>query len=1129
MSRRALSYLSIAERCAAQGEKGRAIITVVNALRYHPECMDDEPSPIEFLARNFVPGFEEELSRLQARYPAFGERLARALYACGKEDVVRHLQVSFKNYCVDQMKMTHASYGSSSKPMRQFEAEVPASPVYVQPSPADAQEALKQLNTARRYTASEPTPRSSQNFRRVARDEAASSGYVAVTRNSQFVNPIDPLTHADQSLMMALQSGVPEVPRGLEPPAVTSMEFDGMRIPLDEVPSSECNARLATMPSISELSDLREMPQLNLAVTPKSAPAPHVPTREPENLAFESSKADDLLVDTDYLSQVALSSISRHRHDSENEMPAAASPAVAAVRRFDRLKALDAEERKTNTSFIDDGTQRVIYDFDNIVTDSLGSAGYKSPTELTPYRTFEEERAEFLAANPSRPRFSFSSSTMDPFERVAEMTRSLDTDTPSVTPADPEPKRFSISAAQLAVCVAICVISVFVFITWKSSEPELARQALRGLGDTFIQASEAGEADPAGVTAERADLTVKPFADAFRSFFDVWHALYFKSSEDYTFDESMPVETAAQTAAKILWLTSHDKAREARILFEDTSRSTWRGAEYFKRFSEALLAEAEHELPTAARRYAYLQNSPLAGFALTRLALLAFQSEHPEVISTYEKIAFSTSEPLVSQCTRSLLSHGNIGGTPGWAFDALTPAAQDMCGIAAALRSAKLGIPLSEAWRSYLANLQTTPELDVYRIEALVEGALLAGNIREAAAWFKQFNVSSEHPIRIRLQHAILQHAFDSDDLSALNALSNNIPADISPFEAARLIDTDDLSSSTTWASYFTRFAAKRPSANLANDKAYLAALDNAWNEAVAGDYVRSLAALRSIRGRYPDAWEPLMLQSELLYRTGSAKDAAGNYEVRALHGEGGGVSIVMSNLYLVRAGLPVNPMAYALLWMPFSDPELESARCEILHAMHAYNADRCSSELASRKVKRITKTAWFAKNASRAPQSDLNRNGTGALSVPGYHLRLARVKLASGAVRDSVHSFTDAILYDPTTQNEETIYELEQVFVSRKRRYDGHHAFESLIPKLESRGVSRQVLAAAHLAAAEMYQPSTGNSLAKQHLLKSIELIGDNERALLGMIRYYDGKDKQEQLLKWQRRLRDFENPAVD
>jgi len=1129
MSRRALSYLSIAERCAAQGEKGRAIITVVNALRYHPECMDDEPSPIDFLAQNFVRGFEEELSRLQALYPAFGERLARALYACGKEDVVRHLQMSFKNYCVEQMKMTHASYGSSSKPMRQFDAEVSASPVYVQPTPAAAQEVMQQLNTAQRYTASEPSPRPSQNFRRVARDEASSAGFIGVTRNSQFVQPIDPLTHADQSLMMALESGVPEVPRNLEPPAVTSMEFDGMRIPLDEVPSSECHARLATMPSISELSSLREMPELNLAVTPKTVSAPQLIERAPvvEPIAVNSVKADDLLVDTDYLSQVALSSISRHRHDSENEMPAAVP--ASAGHRFDRLKALDAEERKTASNFIDDGTPRVIYDFDNIVTDSLGSAGYKSPTELTPYRTFEEERAEFLAANPSRPRFSFSSSTMDPFERVAEVTRSLDTDTPSVTPADPEPKRFSISATQLAVCVAICVISVFVFITWKSSEPELAKQAMRGLGDTFIQAAEAGEADPAAVTAERADVTVKPFADSFRSFFDVWHALYFKGSENYAFDETMPIETAAQTAAKILWLTSQDKTREARLLFEDTSRGTWRGAEYFKRFSEALLAEAEHDLPTAARRYDYLQNSPLAGFALTRLALLALNSEHPEVVSSYEKVAFSVNEPLVSQCTRSLLSHGNVGGTPGWAFDALTPSAQDMCGISAALRSAKLGIPLSEEWRSYLMDLQVAPELDVYRIEALIEGAMLAGNIREAAEWFKQFNVSQEHPIRIRLLHEIMQNAFDTDNLDALNVLSSSIPADISPFEAARLIDTDKLNGSSAWATYFTRFSAKRPSAGAESENAYLAAMDNAWNEAISGDYVRSLAALRSIRGRYPDAWEPLMLQSELLYRTGAAKDAAGNYEVRALHGEGGFVSMVMSNLYLVRAGEPVNTMAYGLLWMPFRDPELESARCEILHAMNAFNADSCSKELASRKVKRVTKSVWFAKNASRALQSDLNRNSSGALSVPGFHLRLARVKLASGAVRDSVRSFTDALLYDPTTQNEETVYELEQVFVSRKRRYDGHHAFESLIPKLESRGVSRQMLSAAHLAAAEMYQPSTGNSLAKQHLLKSIELVGDNERALQGMIRYYDGKDKQEQLLKWQRRLREFENPTLD
>ena len=1118
--RRALSFLSIAQRCAAQGEKGRAIVTVVNALRYHPECMDDEPSPVDFLAENYVPGFEEELNRLRTIYPAFGERLTRALYARGREDVIGKLQRSFEAYCVEQMKMAHASYGSRAKPMRQHEAPAQNAPFVMQPPAATQREVLERLDGVGRFTASAPAPRSSQNFRRIARTVASSDEFVAVTRQSQFAQPIDPLTQADQSLLMALQTGVPELPRNLESHPATSMEFDGMRIPLDD--AVECSSRLATASSVNELSALLEMPELDLAVTPKTPSVHEMPsvsvTIDPQPQETGNA-SDDLLIDTDYLSQVALSSISRHKRASNTETP---SPA----HRFDRLRALAAENRK-NETFVEDGTQRVIYDFDNCVSNTMGTGGYKPPTELTPYRTFEEERAEFLAANPSRPRFSFTSTTLDPFERVAEVARSLDTDTPSVTPAEPEPRRFTISATQLAICVAICVIGVFSFITWKSSEPELAREAMRGMGDTFISAAEAGEAHPALVTAEQAEVTVKPFADAFRVFFDVWQSLYFTSAQDYIFDETMPADTAANAAAKILWLTSHDRAKEARVVFDETTQSIWRGAEYFKRFSEALLDESDRDFTTAARRYARLQNSPIASFALTRLALLAFHSDHPEVRSTFEKIAYSPTEPLIAQCARALISHGAIGLQPGWRFDALTPSMQAACGIASALRSTKLGILLSPEWLNYLKTLVVSPELDTYRIEALVEGSLFSGNVNDAASWFKQYALSPDHPDAVRIQRAIMQRAFDIDALQALHVLNENIPQDIAPLEVARLMDTADLEAATSWGSYVTRFSSKRPTATLDNANAYTLSMNNAWSYAIAGDYARSLSTLRALRSRLPDAWEPLMLQAELLYRTGQAKDAAANYEVRLLNGEGGIVSVVMSNLYRVRGGLTVNAMAYALYWYELTDPDLESARCEILHAMKAPMADTCSDHLSKRKLKRSTKQVWFDRNGARASQNDLNRAGSGALSVPGFHLRLARIKLASGAVRDSVKSFMDAILFDPLTATPDTVYELENVFVSKKRRYEGYHAFEQLISRLESRNASPEVLAAAHHAAATMYQPSTGNSQAKQHLLKSIALIGDNDRALHGMIQYYEGKDKPEQLYKWQRRLKEFENPS--
>ena len=48
---------------------------------------------------------------------------------------------------------------------------------------------------------------------------------------------------------------------------------------------------------------------------------------------------------------------------------------------------------------------------------------------------------------------------------------------------------------------------------------------------------------------------------------------------------------------------------------------------------------------------------------------------------------------------------------------------------------------------------------------------------------------------------------------------------------------------------------------------------------------------------------------------------------------------------------------------------------------------------------------------------------------------------------------------------------------------------------------------------------------LAKQHYLKSIDLIRDNERAIRGILLYYQSKDKPEQIAKWKARLRALED----
>ena len=62
-----MSFMPIAQRLADRGANGQAIVTVMNALRYNPQFLESSPSPVEFIAKYYVPGFEEELNRLQTR------------------------------------------------------------------------------------------------------------------------------------------------------------------------------------------------------------------------------------------------------------------------------------------------------------------------------------------------------------------------------------------------------------------------------------------------------------------------------------------------------------------------------------------------------------------------------------------------------------------------------------------------------------------------------------------------------------------------------------------------------------------------------------------------------------------------------------------------------------------------------------------------------------------------------------------------------------------------------------------------------------------------------------------------------------------------------------------------------
>lgn len=1113
--------MPIAQKLADRGEKGRAIVTVLNALRYNPQFFDATPSPIDFIAQHYVPGFEEELSRLQTIYPQFGELLSAAFYRIGKPETALYLHRHFEAYCVNQMKMAHATYGDHNKrdnmPRSGFSADLAYSA-----SPCTQREARDMLGNVHRLTHAAQPPRSSATFRRIAQ-ASASDGYVGITRISPDTpQPSDPLTHADKSLMFALETGIPEMPASPPRPLATSMEFDGVRIPLtDDLEEQE--ARILSMASLELPSAIEPNPKALLTEHP-IAHAPATPL-SPVNLlpsTWQPPQAPEhaFSLDTDFISQIALTSVARRRNK-----PLPPSPEPTVHPRFERMRSNSALSEQPQDVFVEDATQRVILDFDNQIGNSLMSGGQQTSKELTPYRTFDQELAEFLASPLNTSNINIHVVCEDPFDKVAAVSHALKEETPSVTPYAPTPsKTFSISSAQLSVCVAMCVIFVLGLITWKASEPDLAKEAIRDLGTAYLAAAQEGVEDPIHTLKTNEAVLTKPFTDAFQKFFAVWQAIYFATPQPAAFDETIDIKQPCEVTAKLLWLTHQNRHEEAQALFSETPSDTWRGAEYFKRFSEALMAELEHAYPTAAQRYARLVNSPISGFAITRLAHLALYTDHPEVRSIYAKLSWNPEEPVFSQCVRAILTQGAQGGDPVWHFEMLSPEFEQICTIGTTFRRMHEQLPIPLFWRDKLAQMKADSRLEPYRMDALIESAMQSGDIQTAAHWFASYQTTANHPDKTRFLHDIMQRAFDIDKLDALHQLDSKIRPDLTIFEAARILDTGEADVANTWAEYYVRYGARRPT-HIYNESSYQTMIDHAWEKAVAGDYANALNILRTIRGRHPDAWEPLMLQAEVLYHTGRGKDAAGVYELRALHEEGRAVAMVMSNLYRIRSGLSINTMAYGLFWIGFNDPMLENGRCEILEHMAAEPAKTCREQLNKRKFKRPVKALWLDRQGSRSNPYDLANAGAGAISTPGFHKRLAQRKVASGAVRDGVKSYLDAILNDPTTATPETVAELEAVFETRKRRYEGSHTFEALIPKLYARSMDNHVIAAAHHAAAAMYQPANGSSQAKQHYLKAIELIGDHERAIRGIMRYYETKDKPEQLSKWKARFRALED----
>ena len=92
---------------------------------------------------------------------------------------------------------------------------------------------------------------------------------------------------------------------------------------------------------------------------------------------------------------------------------------------------------------------------------------------------------------------------------------------------------------------------------------------------------------------------------------------------------------------------------------------------------------------------------------------------------------------------------------------------------------------------------------------------------------------------------------------------------------------------------------------------------------------------------------------------------------------------------------------------------------------------------------------------------------------------------------------------------------------MSKQRRYEGTKQFEDIILIAEQNHWDPRILGALHKAAARLYQPEKGHSTAKQHLVRAMELVGEQPELLKSMVEYYEAKEKPEHAGMWRSKLR--------
>ena len=812
----------------------------------------------------------------------------------------------------------------------------------------------------------------------------------------------------------------------------------------------------------------------------------------------------------------------RHEFTSRNTDTCAAE----GIRRFDRIRTHHTQTQAKD--YADTAADRVILDFDNSVREPPKAALFDA--SLTKFKSFAQEQSEWREMAKKEAMRQLGPK-QTPMEQVAETTFAL-SDTPSVEPYSVRhPLRFKFTPQAIVTCIFACILAMIAFVTWQTAEPVLQKRAIQGVSESWISAADQGTP-----VSEEALNASKKFVDeswlnAYQQFLDIWKSLYYEGAPTTRLDPDSDAflgQFSSTHAAYITQEIHRGHLARARMHFESVEPSIWREHPYFKLWSEAQIDAAAQDIRSASSKYEMLLRTPLAPFALTELGLLALDNDQADIQQRYKQ-QFESFEaaPKLAACAYETLARSGNREYSTFKGNHLKSPYAEYCAIANVFHTIRTQGRMDSDDIAMLENAQPLERGEYFRIEAIIQAELHEQHPDRAVAFYRSLELPKGHPLRTRLLRNILSQSERIANWGGLHALNEKIPTNIGYLMAARIMDNAQTAGVVEPDGKYSESLFKYQYKTDFNGIQTI--MDEALAEAEMGHFERALSLSRTITSAHPDYKEPLYLQAMIYAQMGKADEAAALLDQNSQTGRASAAEFVIANLYRARGGLRLNPSAFALHHITFEDPILESARCEILWRKHDKKVHACLQNLSQHKE--IAKSAWImshldANGMPLGTAAQWAKASAGALSFPGYHLAYARKLIEEGALSEALKAYTYAILNDPSTRTPEVIDEFEHIYASKQRRYEGTKQFEDIILIGEQNHWEPQVLGALHKAAARLYQPEKGHSTAKQHLVRAMELIGEQPEILKSMVEYYEAKEKPEHAGMWRTKLRKAMQP---